>query len=99
MEELSGRRYGEDAATDRAMRIVAEHTRAAAFLIADGVMPGNEKQGYSVRQVLRRAIYFGQHHLGLSEPFVAQMVRAHFGIGLAHHIDDRPYHLGHEGLA
>ena len=75
VEELSGRRYGEDEATDRAMRIVAEHTRAAAFLIADGVMPGNEKQGYSVRQVLRRAIYHGQHHLGLDEPFVTNVVQ------------------------
>jgi len=76
VQELSGRRYGEDEATDRAMRIVAEHTRAAAFLIADGVMPSNEERGYAVRRILRRAIYFGQHHLRLSEPFVAQMVQA-----------------------
>jgi alanyl-tRNA synthetase len=60
VEELSGRKYGEDAATDRAMRIVAEHARAAAFLIADGVMPSNEGRGYSLRRVLRRGIYFAQ---------------------------------------
>jgi len=76
VEELSGRRYGKDEATDRAMRIVAEHTRAAAFLTADGVMPGPQKQGYSLRLVLRRAIYHGQQHLGLSEPFVADIARA-----------------------
>jgi len=58
VEELSGRRYGQDEATDRAMRIVAEHTRAAAFLIADGVMPGNEKQGYVLRRLIRRAAIF-----------------------------------------
>jgi len=78
VEELSGRRYGENEATDRAIRIVAEHVRAAAFLVGDDktpVLPSNEKQGYSVRQVLRRAIYHGQHHLGLSEPFVVEMAQ------------------------
>jgi len=75
VEELSGRRYGEDEATDRAMRIVAEHTRAAAFLIAERIMPSNEERGYAVRRVLRRAIYFGQHYLGLNEPFVAEIVQ------------------------
>jgi len=79
VEDLSGRRYGEDEATDRAMRIVAEHVRAAAFLVSDDktpVLPSNEERGYAVRRVIRRAIYFGQHHLGLSEPFVAEIVRA-----------------------
>jgi alanyl-tRNA synthetase len=63
VEKLSGRRYGQDAATDRAMRIVAEHTRAATFLLSDEprpVVPGNEKQGYSVRLVLRKAIRRGR---------------------------------------
>jgi alanyl-tRNA synthetase len=79
VEELSGRRYGEDEATDRAMRIVAEHVRAAAFLVGDDktpVLPSNEERGYAVRRVLRRAIYFGQHYLGLDEPFVAEIVQA-----------------------
>ncbi len=61
VEELSGRRYGEDEATDRAMRIVAEHTRAAVFLIGDDktpVLPSNEERGYAVRRIIRRAEYY-----------------------------------------
>jgi alanyl-tRNA synthetase len=79
VEELSGRRYGQDATTDRAMRIVAEHTRAAAFLVGDDktpVLPSNEERGYAARRVIRRAIYFGQHQLGLSEPFVGDIAKA-----------------------
>jgi alanyl-tRNA synthetase len=63
VQELSGRRYGEDPAIDRAMRIVAEHTRAAAFLVGDErtpVLPSNDGRGYAVRRILRRAIYFGR---------------------------------------
>ncbi|MHB8516256.1 MAG: alanine--tRNA ligase [Dehalococcoidia bacterium] len=58
IEELSGRRYGADAATDTAIGVVAEHMRAATFLIADGVMPSNEGRGYVLRRILRRAVYF-----------------------------------------
>jgi alanyl-tRNA synthetase len=61
-EELSGRRYGEELATDRALRILADHSRATAFLIADGVVPSNEDRGYVLRRVMRRAI---QQGLGL----------------------------------
>jgi alanyl-tRNA synthetase len=61
-EELSGRRYGEAFATDRALRILADHSRATAFLIADGVVPSNEDRGYVLRRVMRRAI---QQGLGL----------------------------------
>jgi alanyl-tRNA synthetase len=58
-EELSGRRYGGDFATDRALRILADHSRATAFLIADGVVPSNEDRGYVLRRVMRRAIQQG----------------------------------------
>ncbi len=59
IEELSGRDY-ETAGKEmrRALRIVAEHCRAAAFLIADGVMPGNEGRGYVLRYIIRRACYY-----------------------------------------
>ena len=63
IEELSGKRYGEDPGTDRAIRIVAEHARAVTFLIGDErtpVTPSNEERGYVVRRMLRRAIYFGR---------------------------------------
>ncbi len=59
-EELSGRRYGEDFATDRALRILADHTRAMAFLTADGVVPSNEDRGYVLRRIMRRAIQQGR---------------------------------------
>ena len=59
-EELSGRRYGEDFASDRALRILADHSRAMTFLIADGVVPSNEDRGYVLRRVMRRAIQQGR---------------------------------------
>jgi alanyl-tRNA synthetase len=55
-EQLSGRSYGEDFATDRALRILADHARAMSFLVADGVVPSNEDRGYVLRRVMRRAI-------------------------------------------
>ena len=58
-EELSGRRYGERHATDRALRILADHARAMTFLVADGVVPSNEDRGYVLRRVMRRAILQG----------------------------------------
>ena len=55
-EQLSGRKYGEDFATDRALRILADHSRAMTFLVAEGVVPSNEERGYVLRRVMRRAI-------------------------------------------
>ena len=68
-EELSGRRYGQDFATTRALRILADHGRAAAMLISDGVVPSNEERGYILRRIMRRTIQQGRV-LGLSEPFL-----------------------------
>ena len=59
-EELSGRRYGEQAGSDRALRILADHARAMTFLMADGVVPSNEDRGYVLRRVMRRAILQGR---------------------------------------
>jgi alanyl-tRNA synthetase len=58
-EELSGRRYGEDRTTDRALRILADHGRAMTFLVADGVVPSNEERGFVLRRIMRRAILQG----------------------------------------
>jgi alanyl-tRNA synthetase len=59
-EELSGRRYGSEFPTDRALRILADHGRSMAFLVADGVVPSNEERGYVLRRIMRRAILQGR---------------------------------------
>jgi alanyl-tRNA synthetase len=59
-EELSGSRYGQDHPTDRALRMLADHSRAMSFLIADGVVPSNEDRGYVLRRIMRRAIQQGR---------------------------------------
>jgi alanyl-tRNA synthetase len=70
-EEMSGRSYGEGGAVTRAMRIVADHSRGAAFLIADGVVPSNEDRGYILRRLMRRAIQQGRT-LGLEAPWLGR---------------------------
>jgi alanyl-tRNA synthetase len=69
-EQLSGRRYGQDFSTDKALRILADHSRAMTFLIADGVVPSNEDRGYVLRRIIRRAILQGSHALGLEPGFL-----------------------------
>src|ERR671922_2538957 len=71
-EELSGRSYGEERATTRAMRIIADHSRGMTFLLADGVVPSNEDRGYVLRRVMRRAVQQGRA-LGLESPWLAQV--------------------------
>src|SRR4051812_26862199 len=71
-EELSGRRYDQDQPTTRALRILADHGRAAAFLIADGVVPSNEDRGYILRRIMRRTMQQGRT-LGLEEPFLPRL--------------------------
>ena len=72
-ETLSGKRYGADAADDASMRVIADHSRATAFLISDGVQPSNEGRGYVLRRIMRRAIRHGAR-LGLDEPFLDKTV-------------------------
>ncbi len=67
--DLAGIKYGDNAITDNAMRIVAEHARGITFLLADGVMPGKEGRGYVMRRLLRRAEYFGET-LAHQKPFL-----------------------------
>jgi alanyl-tRNA synthetase len=68
-EELSGRSYGVEFPTDRAIRVLADHSRAVTFLLADGVVPSNEDRGYVLRRVMRRAIQHGRG-LGLDPGFL-----------------------------
>ncbi len=70
---LTGIEYGEDARTDISLRILADHSRACAFLIDDGVVPGNEGRGYVLRKILRRAIRTGKM-MGHKEPFFFTLV-------------------------
>jgi alanyl-tRNA synthetase len=69
--ELVGKGEDDYAAHCAAYHAIADHSRACAFLIADGVRPGNEGRNYVLRRILRRAAYLGQT-LGLAEPFLAQ---------------------------
>jgi alanyl-tRNA synthetase len=71
-EELSGRSYGQDFPTTRALRILADHGRSAAFLLADGVVPSNEDRGYILRRIMRRTMQQGQA-LGLEHAFLPRL--------------------------
>jgi alanyl-tRNA synthetase len=74
--ELTGTVYGDGSApSDASLRIIADHARAATFLINDGVNPANEGRGYVLRKILRRGIRHGRL-LGQQQPFMAQMVFA-----------------------
>jgi alanyl-tRNA synthetase len=69
VEQLCGKRYGRDEEADVSMRVIADHSRAATFLITDGVTPSNEWRGYVLRRIMRRAMRHGRM-LGLDAPFL-----------------------------
>ena len=72
---LAGVQYGAESETDFAIRVVAEHARAASFLISDGVVPSNSERGYVLRRIIRRAIRYGRQ-LGLDRPFMTDVTAA-----------------------
>jgi alanyl-tRNA synthetase len=75
LEGLSGNIYGKKIHDDTAMRVIADHARATTFLVADGVLPGNEGRGYVLRRIMRRAVRYGKY-LGLEKPFMEMVCRA-----------------------
>jgi len=68
-EEIGAKRFGDDEKTDVALRVLADHSRAMAFLVADGVLPSNEGRGYVLRRVIRRAARFSRS-AGMEPPFL-----------------------------
>jgi alanyl-tRNA synthetase len=68
-EEIAGRRFGQDHKVDVALRVLADHSRAMSFLVADGVMPSNEGRGYVLRRIIRRAARFSRS-AGMEPPFL-----------------------------
>ncbi len=73
--QMAGKKYGEKNKADIAMRVVADHLRAVSFAIADGQLPSNNKAGYVIRRILRRAVRYGYTFLGFKEPFLHELVQ------------------------
>ncbi|MDX1632028.1 MAG: alanine--tRNA ligase, partial [Thermoanaerobaculia bacterium] len=71
--EIADTSYGSDPRDDVALRVIADHLRAVTFLLADGVIPGNEGRGYVLRRILRRAVRHGMH-LGFEDPFLHRLI-------------------------
>jgi alanyl-tRNA synthetase len=74
ISEITGKIYGEKDSSDIAMRVIADHLRAVSFSIADGQLPSNNKAGYVIRRILRRAVRYGYNNLGIEEPFIYKLV-------------------------
>jgi len=74
IEVISGFKYGLNDKIDIAMRVVADHLRAVSFAIADGQLPSNNKAGYVIRRILRRAVRYGYSYLDCKEPFIYKLL-------------------------
>ena len=71
---ITGKPYGKNEKWDVALRVIADHLRAVAFSIADGQLPSNNKAGYVIRRILRRAVRYGYNNLEMEEPFIFKLV-------------------------
>ncbi len=74
ISQKAGVKYGDDEKTDIAMRVVSDHIRAVSFAIADGQLPSNNKAGYVIRRILRRAVRYAYTFLGFKNPFIHELV-------------------------
>jgi len=79
VEELAEKQLGQSWEADVAMKVIADHSRAASFLINDGILPSNEGRGYVLRRIMRRAIRYGRN-IGLTDPFLHQTAQVVFDI-------------------
>ncbi|MEQ6118958.1 alanine--tRNA ligase [Reichenbachiella sp. MALMAid0571] len=70
----SNKPYGQNEKTDIAIRVISDHIRAISFAIADGQLPSNNKAGYVIRRILRRAVRYGYTFLGITEPFLYKLL-------------------------
>lgn len=78
-EDLAEMSINESRETEVAMKVIADHSRAAAFLINDGILPSNEGRGYVLRRIMRRAIRYGRN-IGLQRPFLYRTAEVVFDI-------------------
>jgi alanyl-tRNA synthetase len=74
IESHTGKKYRENEKIDIAMRVMSDHIRTIAFAIADGQLPTNNKAGYVIRRILRRAVRYGYTFLNIKAPFLYSMV-------------------------
>lgn len=74
ISQKSGVAYGVDEKTDIAMRVLSDHIRAVSFAIADGQLPSNNKAGYVIRRILRRAVRYAYTFLNFKQPFFHELV-------------------------
>ncbi len=74
LSRITGTEYGAKESSDIALRVIADHIRAVAFSIADGQLPSNNKAGYVIRRILRRAVRYGYNNLQTEEPFIFKLV-------------------------
>jgi alanyl-tRNA synthetase len=89
----AGVRYKEKREIDTALQVIADHSRAIAFLITDRILPSNEGRGYILRRLIRRAFRFGRF-LGLTDPFLFEtvgMVVAEMGEAFPELLDNRRF--------
>jgi alanyl-tRNA synthetase len=73
VEKISGKKYGDNLLSDVSMKVIADHSRSAAFALSDGLMPSNEGRGYVIRRIIRRAARHG-FMLGIEGPFLYKML-------------------------
>lgn len=74
ISEITGKVYGENEETDIALRVIADHVRTVSFSIAEAQLPSNNKAGYVIRRILRRATLYGYRFLNMNEPFIYRLV-------------------------